>query len=64
MTVCCCANVAGQALPSAMIFTRVNFKDYMLEGNPASTLGLATAWMNAELVPRVLAHFINHIGFF
>ena len=46
-----------------MIFPRVNFKEYMLEGVPASTIGLATAigWMNAELFPRVLTHFIKHI---
>ena len=54
VTVCCCANAAGQALPPAMIFPRGNFKDYMLEGAPASTLGWATAtgWMNAELFPQ------------
>ena len=64
VTVCCCVNAAGQALPPALIFPRVNFKDYLLEGAPASTLGLATAtgWMNAELFPRGLAHFIKHIG--
>ena len=64
VTVCCCANASGQALPPAMIFPRVNFKDYMREGAPASTLGLATAtgWMNAELFLQVLAHFIKHIG--
>ena len=39
VTVCCCGNAAGQALPPAMIFPRVNFKDYMLEGDPASTFG-------------------------
>ena len=60
VTVCCCANSAGQALPPAMIFPRVNFKDYMLEGAPVSMLGLATAteWMNAKLFPQGLAHFI------
>ena len=46
VTVCCCADAAGQALHPAMIFPRVNFKDYMMEGAPASTLGLATEWMN------------------
>ena len=59
VTECCCANAAGQALPPAMIFPRVNFKDYMLEGAPASTLGSATGWMNAKLFPQVLAHFIK-----
>ena len=64
-TVCCCANAAGQALPPAKLFPRVNFKDYMLEGTPASTLGLAiaTECMNAELFPQVVAHFIIHIAF-
>ena len=64
VTVCCCANAAGQALPPVIIFPRVNFKDYMPEGAPASTLGLATAtgWMNAELFPQVLAHLSNILG--
>ena len=64
VTVCCCANAAGQALPPAMIFPRVNFKDYMLEGAPASTLGLATAtgWMNTELFPQVLLISSNILG--
>ena len=61
VTVCSCSNAARQALPPAMIFPRVNFKDYMLEGAPASTLGLATGWMNAKLFPQVLANFIKHI---
>ena len=26
VTVCCCANAAGQALPPAIIFHRINFK--------------------------------------
>ena len=53
-----------QAVPPEMIFPRVNFKDYMLEGAAASTLGLASATglMYAELFPRVLAYFIQHIG--
>ena len=64
VTVCCCANAAGQALPPAMIFPKVNFKDYMLEGAPASALGVATATglINAELFPQVLAHFNKHIA--
>ncbi|XP_064639539.1 uncharacterized protein LOC135495059 [Lineus longissimus] len=64
VTVCCCVNAVGQALPPAMIFPRVNYKEYMVEGAPASTLGLATPtrWMNSKLFPQVLRHSIKHMG--
>lgn len=36
----------------------------MIRGAPNGSLGLATqyGWMNSELFPRVLQHFIEHMG--
>ena len=64
VTVCCCASAVGKLLPPAMVFPRVHFKDHMIKGAPPGTLGLATQsdWMNGELFPRVLNHFIKHMG--
>ena len=41
VTARCCIGVEGRFLPPAMIFQRVNFKDYMTKDAPAGTLGLA-----------------------
>uniref|UniRef100_UPI00358F367E uncharacterized protein n=1 Tax=Myxine glutinosa TaxID=7769 RepID=UPI00358F367E len=64
VTVCCCVNAIGKALPPVMIFPRVHFKDHMIKGAPPGTLGLATqsGWIIGELFPQVLEHFIKHIG--
>ncbi|XP_076035777.1 uncharacterized protein LOC143021873 isoform X2 [Oratosquilla oratoria] len=64
ITVCCCVNAVGRSLPPAMIFPRVHFKDFMTKGSPTGTLGLATQseWMNSDLFPLVLQHFIKHMG--
>ena len=63
VTVCCCASALGKLLPPAMVFPRVHFKDHMIKGAPPGTLGLATqsGWVNGELFPRVLNHFIKHM---
>ena len=63
-TVCCCASAVGKSLPPAMVFPRVHFKDHMIKRAPPGTLGLATqsGWMNGELFPRVLNHFIKRMG--
>ena len=34
VTMCCCVNAVGAALPPAYIFPRVNFGDHMLTGAP------------------------------
>ena len=64
VTVCCCVTAVGKSLPPVMIFSRVHYKDHMIKGAPPGTLGLATqsAWMNAELFPRVLDHSIKQMG--
>ena len=64
VTMCCCVSAIGAALPPAYIFPRVNFRDHMLTGAPNGSLGLATpsGWMNSELFPIVLKHFIKHMN--
>ena len=61
-TTCCIINAAGNSLPPAMIFPRVNFREHMLRGAPPGTLGLAnkSGWMNSELFSEVIDHFIHH----
>ena len=64
VTVCNVVSATGQALPPAFLFPRVNFKDYMLKGAPASSKGLAirSGWMTAEIFPEVLEHFMHHMN--
>ena len=42
VTMCCCINAIGAAIPPAYIFPRVNFRGHMLTGAPNGSLGLAT----------------------
>ncbi|KAJ8891326.1 hypothetical protein PR048_010842 [Dryococelus australis] len=51
VTTCCIISASGVALPPAMVFPQVQFKEHMLKGAPPGTLGLAaqSAWMNNEL---------------
>lgn len=61
-TTCAIICASGQSLPPVVIFPRKNFKNYMIKGTPPGTLGLATpsGWMNTELFPEVIKHFIKH----
>nr|CAI5851175.1 unnamed protein product [Callosobruchus analis] len=45
-----------------MVFPRKNFKDFMCKNTPTGTLGLAapTGWMNSDLFPKVIKHFVKH----
>ncbi|GFO27443.1 tigger transposable element-derived protein 6 [Plakobranchus ocellatus] len=58
---CACVSATGHALPPAYIFPRVNFKDHMLHGAPNGSKGFAnpSGWMNRDLFPQVLEHFIS-----
>ncbi|GBP43106.1 hypothetical protein EVAR_96368_1 [Eumeta japonica] len=51
----------GSTLPPAMVFPRKQFKSLMLNGAPVGTLGLAqpTEWMNSDLFPEVMKHFVK-----
>ena len=64
VTMCCCINALGQALPPVYIFPRVNFKSLMLHGAPEQSLGLANSsgYMTKECFPKVLAHFMKHMN--
>lgn len=61
VTTCAIISAAGTFLPPAMVFPRKHFKPHMLTGAPPGTLGLASpsGWMNAEIFPAVLQHFID-----
>ncbi|XP_055910585.1 uncharacterized protein LOC129944949 [Eupeodes corollae] len=61
-TTCAITCASGIALPPVIVFPRKNFKNHMLHGTPPGTLGLATpsGWMNSELFPEVMRHFIQH----
>ena len=63
VTMCACINAIGNALPPAFIFPRVYFKEHMLSGAPNGSLGLScsSGWMNSDLFPQVLRHFIHHM---
>lgn len=54
----------GTFIPPVLIFPRKNFKQHMVTGAPAGTLGLASpsGWMVTELFPEVLNHFIKYTG--
>lgn len=62
VTTCCIVSASGTALPPVMVFPRKNFKNYMTKNTPAGTLGLAapSGWMNSEIFPEVIQHFIKH----
>lgn len=59
---CCFINAAGNSLPPVLIFPRVHFKEHMIAGAPAATLGLAnpSGWMTKELFIDTMKHFIKH----
>ena len=57
-------NAIGNTLPPVFVFPRVHFKVNMLKCAPAQSLGLACAsgWMNGELFPKALAHFMKFMN--
>ena len=64
VTMCACVNATGNALPPAFVFPRVHFKAHMLKGAPTGSLGLScsSGWMNSDVFPEVLKHFIDHMA--
>ena len=64
VTLCCCINALGQALPPCYIFPRVHFKQHMLHGAPQQSLGLAnqSGYMTKEIFPCVILHFLQHMN--
>ena len=64
VTVCCCVNAIGNAVPPFFIFPRIRFNDKMLVGCPPGSVGVASpsGWMNAETFLQWMKHFIHHTG--
>jgi len=56
-----CVSAAGTFITPALIFPRVHYKDHIIHGAPADTLGLATpiGWSNELMFVRFLEHFIK-----
>ena len=51
VTMCGAVNAIGNSIPPMMIFPRVHFRQHMVKGAPAGTIGKAnpSGWMNAEI---------------
>lgn len=56
-------NAIGNHIPPMLIFPRVHFKEFMLRGAPAGTIGGAnqSGWSNDDLFLKFLDHFIHHV---
>lgn len=61
VTTCAIISATGTFLPPVMIFPRHHFKQHMLTGAPAGTVGYAnpSGWMSTELFSLVMDHFIK-----
>ncbi|KAJ8889730.1 hypothetical protein PR048_009231, partial [Dryococelus australis] len=61
VTTCCIISDSGVALPPAMVFPQVHFKEHIPKGASPGILGLAaqSGWMNNELFARVMQHFVK-----
>lgn len=61
-TLVCAMNAAGSFIPPAFIFARKNMNSQLLRNAPVGSIGLCSdsGWMNADLFPKWLDHFIDH----
>lgn len=61
VTMIACINALGNSVPPMFIFPRVNFKQFMLSGAPADSIGSAhiSGWSNSQKFVIWLQHFIN-----
>ncbi|ELT93700.1 hypothetical protein CAPTEDRAFT_207955 [Capitella teleta] len=52
----------GNSIPPLLVFPRVNFKEHMLHGSPAGTVGVAkpSGWITKDLFLHWMDHFIQH----
>ena len=64
ITMCCCINALESSLSPVYIFSRVNFKGFMMKGAPPESLGFVncSGWMNNELFPVGLQYFIKFMN--
>ena len=62
VTLCCAVNAVGNSIPPFLIFPTVHFKDFMINGSPPGTKGVAnpSGWMTTEKFEEWLDHFIQH----
>lgn len=62
VTLLVCISATGTFIPPVMVFPRKNFKQHMITGAPAGTMGLAhpSGWMTSDLFSSVMQHFIKH----
>ena len=62
VTLLVCISAVGTFIPPVMIFPRKNFKQHMVTGAPAGTLGLAhpSGWMTLDNFTSVIEHFIKY----
>jgi len=62
ITLVCSMNATGNFIPPAFIFPRVRMCREFLDCAPLESLGLAqkSGWMNQELFPEYLLHFVKH----
>jgi hypothetical protein len=60
VTMTVAVNVIGNHVPPMLVFPREHFKDHMLSGAPAASIGGAnsTGWSNDNLFIDYLKHFI------
>lgn len=60
-TMIAAVNAGGGFIPPMMIFPRINYKEYMIAGAPAGTIGAAnpSGWTSAEIFVQWLTHFIE-----
>lgn len=61
VTMIAAVNAIGNSIPPAFVFPRVFFKEHMLKGTPAGSIGFAhpSGWSNSEIFLDFLKHFIN-----
>jgi hypothetical protein len=62
VTTCCIVSASGNTIPPVMVFPRKKLNHRMTAGAPTGTLGLVSdsGWMNRELFPAVIRHFVHH----
>ncbi|XP_033119606.1 uncharacterized protein LOC117118966 [Anneissia japonica] len=63
VTLCQAVSATGNAIPPHFIFPRVHFKDHMLTGAPAGSIGTAnpSGWMKQEDFIVFMKHFIKTV---
>jgi hypothetical protein len=62
VTTCCIVSASGNTIPPVMVFPRKKLNHRMTAGAPTGTLGLVSdsGWMNREIFPAVIRHFVHH----